>query len=168
MYNYRIVAEHMPGTPDNVVLNTPEKTAQFLLEHCFKKSEMWREHCFVLTANCSCVVNGAALVSVGGTSKTIFDRKIICKYAVETLSDAVIIAHNHLSGNPLPSPSDIEETQRIKNALSVLGITLLDHVIVCEDSFYSFHEEIKGTFRKNDNSATFPRRAPKTSNVAFA
>jgi DNA repair protein RadC len=54
---------------------------------------------------------------------------------------SMILVHNHPSGNPTPGTSDIRETRRLKTALETLGISLTDHVIVSEASFYSFADE---------------------------
>jgi DNA repair protein RadC len=60
----------------------------------------------------------------------------------EVLSPTVI-APNHPSGNIEPSQEDVEITRRIKNAGTILGIELLDHIIFTENKYYSFLEEGK-------------------------
>jgi DNA repair protein RadC len=49
--------------------------------------------------------------------------------------------HNHPSGDSKPSESDIRQTERLKRALRAVEITLMDHIIVAEDSFFSFADE---------------------------
>ena len=57
---------------------------------------------------------------------------------VESLGDNCIVFHNHPSGNITPSEADKRITEKIKNALSFLDVSLTDHIISTKDSFYSF------------------------------
>ena len=67
----------------------------------------------------------------------IYPRKII-KIALDYNSTAVILIHNHPSGNVNPSLNDIEITKKLKNLLNNIGITLHDHIIISSDNYYSF------------------------------
>ena len=80
-------------------------------------------------------------ISQGGISGTVVDTKIIAKYCVDTLCSAVILAHNHPSGNLNPSTQDIKITRKIKEGLELLDVKVLDHVILTSDSYYSFADE---------------------------
>ncbi|MBS1505784.1 MAG: DNA repair protein RadC [Bacteroidetes bacterium] len=80
-------------------------------------------------------------ISEGGVSGTVADPKIIFKLAVEELASAIIVAHNHPSGNMKPSESDITLTKKIKEAGKLLDISLLDHLIIARDKYYSFADE---------------------------
>ena len=82
-------------------------------------------------------------VSKGGVSGTVADIKLIFKPAIQLLSSAIILCHNHPSGNLQPSKADIMLTEKVKAAGEVLDITVLDHIIVCDDSYYSFADEGK-------------------------
>ena len=84
------------------------------------------------------MTTGFAKISQGGTAGTVVDIKIIAKYAVDSLSPKVIICHNHPSGNKQPSDADLNTTRRIKDALLLLDIKLIDHIIITENDFYSF------------------------------
>lgn len=80
-----------------------------------------------------------AKISQGGIVGTIVDVTIIAKYAVDSLCSSVIVAHNHPSGNTQPSQADRNITDKIKNALALFDVALLDHLILTEsDGFYSF------------------------------
>jgi DNA repair protein RadC len=81
-------------------------------------------------------------LSFGGTECTVIDVKIAVRLAIMKMASAVILAHNHPSGNPAPSSSDIEQTRQLKNALAFFDIQLLDHIIVSDDSYYSFSDEV--------------------------
>ena len=81
-----------------------------------------------------------AKIGQGGRSSTVVDVAIIAKYALDTLASGVIISHNHPSGNMSASQSDIELTKKIKQALKLFEITLLDHIIISpkDNEYYSF------------------------------
>lgn len=80
----------------------------------------------------------------GGVGETFVDLKILLKHAVLSLCSGVLLAHNHPSGNRRPSEADDSVTKKIKEALGILDIALLDHVIVCDGGYYSYadHEKI--------------------------
>jgi len=80
-------------------------------------------------------------VSVGGTSATVVDLKIIAMTAVKMLATNVVLAHNHPSGNTKPSSSDLAITKKAVDGLQLLDIKVLDHMIVGEDGYYSFADE---------------------------
>ena len=82
-------------------------------------------------------------ISKGGISETAVDIRIIIREAV--LNNATILAccHNHPSGSLRPSRADEELTRSIKNACQLMRIHFLDHVIVTDGAYYSFHEEGK-------------------------
>lgn len=77
-------------------------------------------------------------ISVGGTSAVVSDVKIVVRRAVELLAAAVIIVHNHPSGNVEPSGDDTELTQKLSQACALFDIRLLDHVIIGNDEHWSF------------------------------
>lgn len=80
-------------------------------------------------------------ISEGGLSGTVVDIKVICKKCIETLSSAVIFAHNHPSGNLRPSDADISITKKMKEALKLFEIQVLDHVIIGDKNYYSFADD---------------------------
>lgn len=79
----------------------------------------------------------------GGVAGTVMDVKIIMKEALNRLASSVILAHNHPSGNIVPSAEDIRITDRIKKGGEVLEVAVLDHLIIGERSYYSFADEGK-------------------------
>jgi len=99
------------------------------------------ESFFLLLLNRANNTIGYAKISQGGTAGTIVDSKIVAKYAVDSLASAVILAHNHPSGNTKPSPADIQITKKLRDGLKLLDIEVLDHIILTEESFYSFADE---------------------------
>ena len=80
-------------------------------------------------------------ISKGGISGTLVDVRVIFRIAIEHLATSVVVAHNHPTGNLTPSQPDISITRRIKEAGYLLDIKLLDHLIIGENSFFSFSEQ---------------------------
>ena len=81
------------------------------------------------------------IISKGGLTGTVADPRLILKKAVEQDATSIVLSHNHPSGNLLPSRSDEELTRKIKQAASYFDISVLDHIIVSEDGYYSFADE---------------------------
>jgi DNA repair protein RadC len=81
-----------------------------------------------------------AKISQGGIVGTVVDLKIIAKYCIDSLCSSVILAHNHPSGNLKPSIQDKEITKKIKDGLNLLEVTTFDHLILTEESYYSFSD----------------------------
>ena len=79
-------------------------------------------------------------ISKGGISATHVDVRVLFKEALENFSTNIIVAHNHPTGVLKPSEADIRMTKNIQNAGEILDIKLLDHIIIGENSFYSFAE----------------------------
>ncbi|MDE6871347.1 MAG: DNA repair protein RadC [Bacteroidales bacterium] len=80
-------------------------------------------------------------LSIGGQHATVVDIKFIVRRAIDTLASAVIIAHNHPSGDPTPGKADIELTKVLKKALETFEISLIDHVVIADGKYYSFADE---------------------------
>ncbi len=80
-------------------------------------------------------------ISEGGTSGTVVDAKIIFKKAIDHLASSLILVHNHPSGNKLPSNADMEITKKIKSFGELIDITILDHIIIANDNYFSFADE---------------------------
>ncbi len=96
------------------------------------------ERFICLYLNRSNQVIAIVTISIGSISSTIVDLRILLKYAIDMLANGIIVCHNHPSGNTYPSDTDKEITERIKNVVTILDISLLDHIIVTKNSYYSF------------------------------
>lgn len=96
------------------------------------------ESFFMLILNRANTTVGYVKISQGGIAGTVADIAIIAKYAIDSLASAIIIAHNHPSGNGDPSDNDKRLTTSVANALKLFNINLLDHVILTKASYYSF------------------------------
>ena len=80
-------------------------------------------------------------VSTGGITGTVADPRVIFVAALKANCSAIIISHNHPSGNLNPSRQDEELTQKIKNGDEFLDIKLLEHIIVTDEGYFSFSDE---------------------------
>lgn len=79
-------------------------------------------------------------LSQGGIAATILDTRLIMRRALERMATAIILVHNHPSGEATPSEMDIANTRKVKAAASLFDIRLLDHVIVTYSDYFSFTE----------------------------
>lgn len=98
------------------------------------------EECWVLYLNRANRLIARERLSIGGICSTIMDTRLILKRGLEKLSCAIIIGHNHPSGNANPGEQDRVQTKILKDAASLLDIALLDHIIITENSHYSFSD----------------------------
>jgi len=101
----------------------------------------WTEEMILLCLNRANRVVGFYKVSGGGTAGTYVDAKVIFTIALKCSASAIIIAHNHPSGNLKPSQADKDVTKKIKEAGKLLDIQLLDHLILAEQNYLSFADE---------------------------
>lgn len=86
------------------------------------------------------------MITVGTIKSTQIDHRRIIKEAQLTNATAIILFHNHPSGTPAPSVADINETNKLRKACDILDISLLDHIILTDESYYSFAEETQNKF----------------------
>ncbi|MEK6510643.1 JAB domain-containing protein [Myroides odoratimimus] len=86
-------------------------------------------------------VLGVLEASSGGITGTIVDLRIIFSALLKANATAFLIVHNHPSGKLAPSGADRQITRKIKEASKLLDITLLDHLIITAESYYSFADE---------------------------
>ena len=86
-------------------------------------------------------VLGVLEVSSGGITGTIVDLRIIFSALLKANAVGFLIVHNHPSGKLAPSDADRQITRKIKEASKILDITLLDHLIITAESYYSFADE---------------------------
>lgn len=99
------------------------------------------EEFWVIFLNRANQVIGKQNVSKGGVSGTVVDPKVIFKLAVQFPASAIILAHNHPSGNLKPSQADHQITRKLKEAGKSLDIPVLDHLIIGERDYFSFVDE---------------------------
>ena len=99
------------------------------------------EEFWVIYMNRSNRITDQIKISQGGVSGTVIDVRIILKHAIEKLASNLIVCHNHPSGNLQPSESDKQITNKLKEAAKFHDIQVLDHLIISDNSYYSFADE---------------------------
>jgi DNA repair protein RadC len=118
-------------------ITSSKASADYINQFYFEDLGIY-ESFFILLLDQSNHTTGYAKISQGGIAGTVVDPIIVAKYAIDSLAKAVILAHNHPSGNLNPSEADRNITEKIKKGLALFDITVLDHIILTEDDYYSF------------------------------
>lgn len=99
-----------------------------------------QEEFWLLLLNQAAKVIDKVRISQGGIDQTTVDVRSVMREAILVRATQIAIVHNHPSGNLKPSNEDINITNKIKKASDLLNIRLIDHVIVTDGNFYSFHD----------------------------
>ena len=81
-----------------------------------------------------------SVISMGTVNSSLIHPREVFKIAILSNASKIMLAHNHPSGNPSPSHEDELMTKRIKDCGNMMGIELLDHIIVGDNTYYSFKE----------------------------
>ena len=132
-------AHYAPNTP----ITASAQAAGFLREDL---RSLDHEESWFLLLNSAKLPLAKKMITVGTLKSTPIDHRRVIKEALMTNATAIILFHNHPSGPAVPSASDINETQRLKRACDIFDIELLDHIILTDESFYSFAEETQNKF----------------------
>ena len=104
-------------------------------------SDLPHEEFWLLILNRANQVIKEDYLSKGGISGTVVDVRLVCKSAIENNASSLVIAHNHPSGQLLPSEQDKKITKKLNEALQTFEISLLDHLIIGDQNYYSFADE---------------------------
>ena len=120
-----------------VQISNAEDAANYIRNFYFDDIEIY-ESFFLLLLNRNKNTIGYAKISQGGVAGTVVDIKLIAKYITDSCASGIIIAHNHPSGNKKPSMDDLKVTQKVKNIMQFFDCVLFDHIILTENSYYSF------------------------------
>lgn len=118
-----------------------EDAYKYMLSTYKKGTICYKEYFKVLFLNQANQILGYTLISEGGISETIADIRLIFQAALLINSVALILAHNHPSGNLKPSPEDIRLTKQVREASNFMRIKILDHIILSDTEYYSFADE---------------------------
>jgi DNA repair protein RadC len=120
---------------------TPVKTARDVYEYAKPLlAEKEKEHIMVMYLDTKNRINKHETVSMGTLNSSLIHPREIFKTAIKENTNAIIVAHNHPSGDPTPSKDDRDITKELYAAGELLEIQMLDHVIIGKDNYYSFKE----------------------------
>jgi DNA repair protein RadC len=122
-------------------LNTSKDCYNYFLGIFDKDTINLREDAVILFLNRANRVLGGFRISTGGITATVVDIRIVLGVALTCLACGIILAHNHPSGEINPSHQDLELTKRLKDAAKLMEISLLDHLIITPNKYYSFADE---------------------------
>ncbi len=101
------------------------------------------EECRVLLLRQNHSIIGAATVSKGGIAGTAVDVRELMRHAILQRATAIVLCHNHPSGNLRPSREDDQLTKRVATACETMNIQFVDHIIVADTGYFSYREEGK-------------------------
>ena len=132
---------YTPKIKDSHKVLSSEDAYKYLLSTYKEGTVCYKEYFKILLLNQANQVLGYTLISEGGITSTDVDVRVILQAALLTNSVAIILAHNHPSGNKTPSREDIRMTNQIKEAAQIMRIRVLDHLIITDTGYYSFSDE---------------------------
>ena len=123
-----------PLDTSQVQINSPKDVAELLTnEMRFEKREVVK----AIILNSKNVILKMVDVCFGGANSAILKPKDVLHEAIKLEAPKIILVHNHPSGDPTPSKSDFEFTERLIQAAKIMGIELLDHIVIGEFGFKS-------------------------------
>ena len=127
---YYQVKQSQPGK----ILRTIEQCGNYLMPYFFGREQ---ETVFMLCLDAKCKVICCKMVGEGSVNSASIPIRRVVEMALAANATTVVLAHNHPSGLAIPSPDDIQTTQRIADALQTVEIILADHIVVSKDDFVS-------------------------------
>ncbi|MEW5953348.1 MAG: DNA repair protein RadC [Bacillota bacterium] len=125
----RVLPEEKPS------ITSPENAAALVME---EMRHFDREHFWALLLNTKNQVVAREVISIGALDFSVVHPRELFKAAIKRSAAAVILVHNHPSGDPTPSPQDIEVTTKLVEAGNIVGIKVLDHLVIGDNKFTSF------------------------------
>ena len=139
VYKISLVRERSITQTERPQIRNAEGAAATLAAYLAEED---REHFVVLLLNSKNRLIGINTVSIGSLTSSLAHPREVFKPAILANAAAIIVAHNHPSGEPTPSQEDIEITKRLHAAAELLGIRLLDHIVLGDNGrWYSFQDD---------------------------
>ena len=135
-----ISVSYSTNNADIIKLTNYKSTFDFILSQWNLDIIEFQEECKVILFNRANFVLGVYELSKGGISGTVVDIRIVLSVALKCNASAIVLVHNHPSGNLIPSEPDKLITRRLKDACDLMGFNLLDHYIISKYDFYSFKQ----------------------------
>lgn len=136
-----IQVSYTPNLLVDMSIKNSKKSFELILNEWELETLQMQEEVKILLLNRSNKVLGIYSLAKGGLTSCIVDVRIILSIALKTLATGIILFHNHPSGNLKPSKADLDITKKLKNFCDLLDISLLDHLIITKDNYFSFADE---------------------------
>jgi DNA repair protein RadC len=133
---YKVMLVRDKNQPSNIKQITGAADTYDILKSYLEGQD--RENFVILILDTKLKVVGINTVSVGSINQAVVHPREVFKPAILKNASALILGHNHPSGDPAPSSEDIKVTQKLIDAGNLLGIPVIDHIIVCDDAYFSF------------------------------
>lgn len=125
------------GEKKSLIKNASDAAEMLMKKLRYEK----KEHLIMLVLNMKCEVEAEITISIGALDHTIMHPREILSKALKRSAAAILIAHNHPSGDPTPSQDDISSTKKLIDASEMVGIRVLDHIIIGDGVFLSMRGE---------------------------
>jgi DNA repair protein RadC len=135
-----ITLRRMPTDFKKVKITSSKEAEQFARQFYFDDLTIYESFFLILLNSCNNTI-GYVKISQGGVAGTVVDTKLIAKYCIDTLAKSIIMVHNHPSGNLMPSDEDRNITKQVMSVLNLFDCQVIDHIILTEDSFFSFSDD---------------------------
>ena len=118
------------------------QTSKEAADYCMEELRHMESECFLLLLlNTKCELVNEKKLSIGTINSTCITPREVFKYALAHNAVYLIVVHNHPSGDPTPSKEDILSTKQLADAGRIIGIPLIDHIIIGDNSYVSLNEE---------------------------
>lgn len=126
--------------PDRIKVTNSQILFELIIRQWNRGTIELQEEVKVILLNRTNIVIGIYEMSKGGITGSVVDNRIILAVALKCNATGIVMVHNHPSGNIVPSEQDKIITKKLKSACEIMDITLLDHLIITKDSYYSFSD----------------------------
>ncbi|HVX27199.1 MAG TPA: JAB domain-containing protein [Parafilimonas sp.] len=136
-----IKVSYQPNKADKPVIATSLNAYHFFKGFYMGETICMQEQFSVMYLNRANKVLGVYVISKGGITGTVVDIRLTLAVALKTLATSILLCHNHPSGNLKPSQADKDLSMRIKEAAALMDIKVMDHIILTQDSYFSFADE---------------------------
>ena len=136
-----IQVSYKPNKVFNFKIDDSRKSFDLILQKWEEDRIEMQEEVKILLLNRNNKVLGIYALAKGGISSCVVDVRIILAVALKALATGIILVHNHPSGNLQPSTDDKKITEQLNSSCKIMGITLLDHLIITKDDYFSFADE---------------------------
>ncbi|MDW8542365.1 MULTISPECIES: RadC family protein [Staphylococcus] len=129
---------HSGSLDEKIQITSPQDVANFMMG---KMEHLTQEKFIVLFLNSKNVVIKQKTIFIGTLNSSIVHPREIFSEAIKCASNAIVVLHNHPSGDTTPSKEDIRTTDRLRECGEILGIDLLDHIIIGDHTYMSMVED---------------------------
>lgn len=123
---------------ERLVIRSPEDIYAYFLP---RMQDLYTEECWAMYLNHASKVLTVSNISKGGLTETSVDIRCVLEKAILNKATALVLCHNHPSGNIRPSHQDDQLTSKMSAACKVMNLRLIDHLIVTDGAYYSYADE---------------------------